>query len=52
MQKSPWGSEQKRMGGGLIESPSSSTNQVKLSRRGSKSFEEKKQKQVRNKKMS
>lgn len=42
MQKSPWGSEQKRMRGEkVIESPSSSTKQVKLSRRSSKSFEEK-----------
>lgn len=49
MQKSPWGLEQKRMRGKLWKVYRMSTKWVKLGIGDSKSIEEEKQKQVRNK---
>lgn len=49
MQKSPWGLEQKRMRGKLWKVYRMSTKRVKLGIGDSKSTEEEKQKQVRNK---
>lgn len=49
MQKSPWGLEQKRMRGKLWKAYQMSAKRVKLGLGDSKSTEEEKQKQVRNK---